>query len=177
MINTTNNQRIIFLLPEDVTMDEIIFSILKNNELEETSEEACEKSIKGELSRLIIIRDVARDLAEKKVSERDLIQSLRNQLEIPEEKAEKLVSNIKERIIPFAKEVMETESNMPQKESNIATKIKPPIGTIQEEIIKREVIKPLLKTPQRIKKPPVLEKGKEVKEFPKKSDAYREPIE
>lgn len=111
----SNNQRIIFTIPEETTILEVIFQILEDNELKESVKEAFDKSIKGEDSRFIIIRDAALTIARKMVPEEELIKLLSDHLKISQEKAKKVILNIKEKIIPYAKEVSDKtneEENM-----------------------------------------------------------------
>ena len=84
-------------------MTEVIFQILKNNGLEESIQEAFNRGTNGKDSRLIIVRDAAITIAEKKIPEKKLVELLEKHLETKKHTAEKIVSDIKEKIIPYAK--------------------------------------------------------------------------
>ncbi len=189
MLEPNNNQKIVFSLPEDITIIDVIFGILKNNALEETPAETCEKRTKANPSRLIIIRDAAKSIAENKLSEKDLIFSLQRQLDIPKETAEKLINEIKEKIVSFAKKITigkETASPLkiiPQEKSFPIEEGFPTIKTlptnnneskiiIEENIIGKKREKS--KSAEKIRK--IIETQKS-KPSQKSSDIYREPID
>jgi hypothetical protein len=97
------NTKITFLLPEDVTIVDVISEILKNNGLEETTSEILKKISEKQTPKLIIVRDAALSLAGKKASENDLISLLQKQLAITEIVAQKIVGGINQKLMPFAK--------------------------------------------------------------------------
>ncbi|MBU4274348.1 hypothetical protein KKE19_00880 [Patescibacteria group bacterium] len=189
MPGPNNNQKIVFSLPEDITIVDVIFSILKNNGLEETPEESCEKRTKGKPSKLIIIRDAAKNIAENKLSEKDLVSSLQKQLDIPKETAEKLIKEIKEKIVSFAKKItirpevafpsktILQKKSFPMEEDLLIIKPLPTNnneGKIAEEnIIGKKQGKS--KSVEKIRK--TIETSEKSKPSQKSSDIYREPIE
>ena len=96
-------QRIILDLPGETTMVEVIEDILKNNGLEESDDDYFYKSIKGEESRFIVMRDACFVIAKRKIPEDKLLEILAEHLETSKETAEKILSDIKQKLIPFAK--------------------------------------------------------------------------
>jgi len=107
-----NNQRIVFILPGDAIITEMIFSILKSNGLEESPTEAYNKSTHGKDSRLTILRDAALTIVQKKVSEEKLVELLQKHLETSKENAEKIIQDIKEKLIPYAKTTSGENNNV-----------------------------------------------------------------
>ncbi len=97
------NQRITFILPDDTTLTDILDQILEDNNLSESTEEYYKKSISGKESRVIILKDTAVTLVGKKIPESKLIEFLAKHLEIPMENAQKIIQQINEKLIPYAK--------------------------------------------------------------------------
>jgi len=97
------NHRLIFNLPYDITTIEVISEILKNNGLEESSKEYFDKSIKGIEPRKKVIKGAVVVLFEKKIPEEKLAEFLAKHLECPKETAKKIIADIKEKLIPYAK--------------------------------------------------------------------------
>jgi len=170
-----NNQRIIFDLPEYTTLLDVIDEILKNNGVEESDEEFFDKDIRGEEPRGIIIRDAALTIAEKKLPEDKLIDFLQKHLKTSKETAEKIVSDIKQKIMPFAKKVSDglpVDAGRPQM-GNAASDVL----SIKKEPLpydKKIEFKNVEKNAEELKKArTVLPQEQEHKG----SDEYREPIE
>ena len=90
-------------MPEEISMVDVIEEILNRNELQETSEEFFNKDIKGIEPRKIIIRDAAISIFQKKIPENKLVELLEKHLETSKETAQKIVSEIKQKLIPYAK--------------------------------------------------------------------------
>ncbi len=106
-----NLKSIIFDLPEDVSLTEIIFSILKNNGLQESEREAFEKSMREEESQLIILRDAAITIAQRKIPEDKLVEFLAKHLGTTTQTAANIVKEINNKIIPYAKLINRSEEN------------------------------------------------------------------
>ena len=102
MVEDIKNQRLVFDLPEDMIVFDVIDEILKNNGLVEGPKEYLEKKSRGEETKLIIIRDAALVLFQKKIPENKLVELLAKHLECTKEVAEKIVQDIKEKLVPCA---------------------------------------------------------------------------
>lgn len=189
-----NNQRIIFNLPEEITLVRVIDEILKNNGLEESNKEFFNKSIKGKEPRAIIIRDAAITIVEKRVSEKKIIELLAKHIETSQETAQKITEDIKQKLVPHAKIVPMGEQKIPSKISTqeiILEKIrrkmseeKPPEKSQQGETppgAKKIEVKDVDKNAEKLKqereeidKPGTVGEGLQHKG---QTDRYREPIE
>ena len=99
------NKRIIFDLPGNITPAETMLDILKSNGLEESRKEYLGKSLKGEETCLAIIRDAALALSSKRIPEKKLAELLAKHLDTSEEIAHKVVSDINQKLTPYAKEI------------------------------------------------------------------------
>ena len=67
------NAKIIFELPETTIIEKIINEILKDNNLEESSDEASRKSTQGGESRAIILKDTISVVLQKKIPDEKLV--------------------------------------------------------------------------------------------------------
>ena len=105
------NAKIIFELPETTIIEKIINEILKDNNLEESSDEASRKSTQGGESRAIILKDNISVVLQKKIPDEKLVEFLVKHLEISEEVAMKIIRAIHEKIITFAKITNANEEN------------------------------------------------------------------
>lgn len=182
-----NNKRIIFNLPEDITIVDAINDILKSNGLEESDEEYLKKSQKNEDTHLTIIKNAAIAIYQKKISEKKLTELLEEHLETSKETAEKIVNNIKEKLIPYVKTLnLEEEKETTQEplESPEEEKLQPgakkvDITNVEENAENVPKYKKLsgekenTTTKEKIKK---VAENKFVQEK-RGPDPYREPIE
>ena len=75
-------ERIFFNLPEETTLVSVIDEILKSHDLEENDEEFFNKDTNGIEPRLLIVRDAAIVMAEKKIPEKKVVDLLKKQLPI-----------------------------------------------------------------------------------------------
>ncbi len=133
MVNN-NNKRIIFDLPTDADTADVINEILKDNDLKETLDERFDKIINNEDSKLVIIRDAAIILVQKKISEEKLVEFLQKHLGISMEIARKVVTDIKEKLIPYAKIIdVKKEEELREKEE----KTKKQKEDIQEALLEK----------------------------------------
>ena len=112
------NKRIIFDLPEEITTGDVIYAILKDNGLEESKKEYLEKSVKGKETRLAIIRDAALTMVQKKIPDKKLAELLAKHLETSEKTTENLIADIKQKLIPYAKEIL-----VPEEEERVIPKL------------------------------------------------------
>lgn len=173
--NDAQTQRVIFQIDTGPVV--VVSGILKKYNLEESSEEAYKKIKEGKKPRTNIIIQAASDLVLNKISEKDFISTLEKQLEITKQTAEKIINDVKEKLLSTAKKITAKEFEISEEKSIVATLIKPPIGLKKTE---EEALEPVLKTPSRAKKPlvsEISEKTKEAKKPSKKPDVYRESIE
>jgi hypothetical protein len=153
-----DNQKIIFELPENTNAGEIIFEILENNGLEYSSNDDLSKS----LEKIVIINAAAKDIFERKISEDDTLSLFTRKLKISEPEAKKLLKELKEKLLPFAKKI--TIANRSQAETILSEKL---ITPKKETLGEKEVIKNI--NPQT--------ENKNAAFASKKSDNYRESIE
>ncbi len=105
MTENTKEQIIVFDLPEDVIISDVINEILTNNSLEESDDEYFDKLDKGKETRLAITRDATLTLFEKKVSEEKLAEIMAEHLETSKENAVKVIGDIKKKILPYTKKI------------------------------------------------------------------------
>lgn len=106
------------MLPENIVLPDVIFDILKNNGVGESEKEAMNKSAQGKESRLIIVRDAARVIFQKKIPEEGIIELLSKHLETSREAAQKIMTEIKEKLIPYAKIVDDETGKVIGEEKN-----------------------------------------------------------
>jgi len=162
------NTKTTFLLPEDLTILDVIFEILKNNNLEETESEMVKKVSQNQPSNFIIVREIASSLAGKKVSEKDASLGLQEQLKITDGTAKKIISDINQKLMPYAKTinfVQEENKKIQISEKKFYAKEKSfdellPIPKRRSTQPQEEIIQPISKPAQR-----------------SGPDNYREPIE
>jgi hypothetical protein len=83
--------------------DFVILDILKNNGLEESDEDYYNKSVNGKEPRFDIVKDTAVTIAQKKISEKKLVELLQKHLETSQSTAQKIVADIKEKLLPLLK--------------------------------------------------------------------------
>lgn len=180
------NIRIVFTERADL----VLLEIMKRYNLEENDEKRAKNLKEGRVSNIVIIDRLTKEFAKKIISEKSLIDSLKKDLEISQQTAEKIAKDITNNLVPLLKKYSEEELTKIRKEETIeektvvATPIKPPIGL--EKTPKEEVSKLTSEKPQVSKKSsfteltektiPEKKKNKDIKTT-KKEDIYREPIE
>ena len=103
------NGKIIFELPETISLVDTIDGILAKNGLKENIEELFNKYKKGEELRAVIVKDAALILFEKKIPEEKLVEFLQKHLQASKEAAQQIMVDIKERLIPYARKVNAAE--------------------------------------------------------------------
>ena len=113
----TENKRVDFILPEGITIVDVISEILKANDLEESSAESFHKANQNKDSRLMIVRNAAHLLVQKKIPENKLADFLAKHLPTKEHAASKIIKGIKEKLLPYAKIIdIEEEEKGAEKE-------------------------------------------------------------
>jgi hypothetical protein len=159
-----------------------VTEIAKKYNVEETKEDAIQKIRQGKEPRLGFIVKISKDYLQKVVSDIDLINLLKKNLEISEDMAKKMSLDIKEKLVPILKEILAIlEKN--ENEEDIRY-VNPTIGpkiniaeTTDENLEKSE--KPAIPL-KKEKKSIISEKISELIQPPKQNrgpDNYREPIE
>jgi hypothetical protein len=108
-------EKLLFNLPSNITLEESISQILENSGLEESRQEALKKSQEGKESRATIVKDAATAMAKKLIPKEKLVELLQKHLETNKEIAEKIVADIASTLIPSAK-IAETSKNQYSKE-------------------------------------------------------------
>lgn len=161
-------KRIIFDLMGETTVPDIIDEVLSMNGLKESPKEFFNKSIKGIEPRKVIIRDTALALVEKKVPEKKLVELLAKHLETSHQIAEKIILEIKEKLIPYAR-IIDIEKEEKREEVKSIPVPKPPLP-----YAKKIEIKDVEDNAKKIKKDRAENKFAEEKKGP---DLYREAIE
>ncbi len=126
-MTNNKNQRISFILPPETTLLEVINEILKKNGLEESSKDYFNKFVKGIESRTIIIRDATISLFQRKASEKTITELLGKHLKISKEKAEKIIQDVSQKLIPFAK-IINSENELNNKDQ---------VVKLKEELLKK----------------------------------------
>lgn len=188
----TNNQKIVFSLPEEgESLSEIISSILKKNNItEDTAEDLSDEK---KIPKVLTFGNTAKNLFGKKITEEKVIEIFQNEFKISKEIAIGVINDIKDRLFPFGKKVEIPSDNV---KINPAPKIinneSFSFPNTKEEIIeeKNNIFNPTKSTKiaekeiststakPRTKKIPDF-KSTEVPNLKQKSgpDTYREPIE
>lgn len=151
----------IFTFPGETTIIEVIDEILKNNGLTESPGEFFNKSTKGQEPRAIVVRDAAISLTRKKAPEDVIASLLQKHLATSKEVAQKIISDIKEKILPFAgrKEAPEkssTKIDLPEEEKKEAFK------KAKEELLRKIEINKNIPKPEPKQAPTPYKKNPEI---------------
>ena len=129
-----NNQTVIFLLSEEATPAEIILDILKKNEINDPTDDFEDES---KTPRLVIVNEATKDFFEKKITEEKMSELFQNELKISKETAMGIINDIKVRLIPYAKKILNepaVEKKLEvreEKDMDIFPKIEPLASTIK----------------------------------------------
>ncbi len=182
------NLRVVFTQKADVVFSDI----LKNNGIKGTDEEFFDGSNEDEETPTTIIRDATIAIVKKLIPEKNLIELLGQHLGVSMEDTEKIVQDIKERLLPLLKVYSDEAFSNPTFREKISKEIfgdgslKPkaePFPPYYKKIDIEDVEKNAEKMRKEGKNIMTEEKSK----FPKKAggktiedsgpDTYREPIE
>lgn len=175
----TQEQRVIFNLPEETTFIDVADRILANNGLAESSAEFYEKDIAGLEPRLLIVRDAAISAFLKKAPENVIIDLLKKHLETSQETAENIFREVNEKLLPYAKLYAE-----PIEETNSAQEII--LKKIQGQKVPIKQAPAPKNYPKEVEHASVEENARQLQkartviqqeEAKKGPDAYREPID
>jgi len=163
-----NNKRIIFDVPEGTTPGKIISDIFQKFNIDDNV-------LNSKTSKINIVGKAAKNLFREKISEENLLKLFQDELGLTKDNALLMVKDIKDKLIPFTKEITITSD-----ESNKAEDIKPPISftDIMEEnplVPSEQIINENISTPP--KKLPKVKKPITEIQKSKGSDKYREPVE
>jgi len=104
-----NNIRILFTAKANSALD----NIMKDFSLEETDNESVERDQGGKLSKVVVIDHLSKDFARGTISEKNLIDSLQKDLNLPQQKAQQVSKEIITKIIPFLEKVPEEKLKNP----------------------------------------------------------------
>ena len=165
--------------------DIVLSDIIKRYSLQETEAEAFEKYEKEKLPKIVVLDHLTRDFVLKILSEKDLVNSLQKELEIPQQTAEKISKDIITGLIPLLEKIPEDElenynlKNQPNSnyDNTAALEIKKNIPAPLKELKGKSAL------PFKKIKNPALPAAEEIKKpapqstQPKGPDNYREPIE
>lgn len=94
--------RVVFDLPGDATILDVIDEILWDSDLDESDEEFFEKDIRGEKPRALVLRDVAHAMVLEGLPKKQVVQLLKEELATSEDTAEQIASALRKRLIPYA---------------------------------------------------------------------------
>ncbi len=180
--------------------ESVISDILKNNGLDESEEEFFSKLEQGEDSKTIIVRNATETIVKKIIPEKKLIELLQKHLKVSTDTAEKIVQEVKSRLLPllliypdekfddpvFREEVSKKIFGPEEKEAPPPFIKKIEIKNVEEnaKIIQRdkkftrqdENVKPEGNSPTNTEQVKKIDNDKIITEK-KSSDSYREPIE
>jgi len=100
-----NNQEIEFEMPGDVSVVVAINDILRKNGIKKNAINWLDwaEGKEDKESQVVIVRDTALIMAQKRIPEEKLAEFLQKHLETSKETAEKIIQDIKLKIVPFAK--------------------------------------------------------------------------
>ncbi len=148
--------------------DSVFLDILKTYGFQETDEEFNEYISNDKESREMILRNAVEVMAKKMIPEKKLVELLGKHLEIPVESVEKIVREIKNKLLPLLLVYPDEKFNDPVFREEISRKV---FG----EAPKKEPIFPYVK---KVEIANVEENAEKLKAQGKRgSDTYRESIE
>lgn len=102
MINQ-NNQNINFDLPEETDLIDVIYEILSKNNIKDSPEKWAKRENNHKESQAVIIKNAAVVLFKKIAPDEKVVELLQKHLDIPQETAKNILTDIKLKLIPYAK--------------------------------------------------------------------------
>lgn len=169
---TINSQKIIFDLPEETDLVDVIYDILEKNNIKDTPDQWAMRAKRNEESQAVIMKNATVVLFKKIVPDEKIIDLLQKYLTISPEKAKSILQDLKNQLLPYAKFSLPEKPNLgvgvkPIEIKNVAQNAKANEGEKKFTQENKDII---LQT-QEVKKiePPV-------NSLPETSDKYREPI-
>lgn len=185
-----NNQRIIFLVSEDITPVQIILDVLKKNGISDPTDDFKDTT---KTPRLVIVNNAVKDFFDKKLSEKKMSELFENELKVTKETAVGIIKDLKEKIIPFGKKITIPTDGEPIKVPDVVNNVEfpntkeiitedsqPPQKNLEQKVGgNMEVSSKNYAAPKtRTKKIPEIKEGiKSSVNQNKGPDNYREPIE
>lgn len=171
------------IVPLSEKADLVVSNLIERHGLEENEEETLKKLKENKLFNSSIIVKLTRDFVKETISEKELVESLKKGLEIPQQAAEKISKDIINNLVPLLEKIPEKELRETKTEKEvgggptITMPVKPPID-LEKVPPKKEIPEPTFNKPLQVKKPPTPKIPEEIKETKtsKKGDTYREPI-
>jgi len=174
-------QEITFDLPEDTILIDVIDEILKNNNLEETAENFFNLL---DDSHTLIIQNTAIAMVEKVDSQTAITEDLTKKLGITQQTAEKIIMEINQKLIPYAKIINPEEETRHLQVVSGAREIEPTIKKVNHINVEEnaKINAETKKFTDEVKR--ISQENRDKKfnvgkfsEEKKGSDQYREPIE
>ncbi len=170
------NLRVIFTQKAE----SVFFDILKNNELEESDEEFDAYIFKEKESRAMIIRDTIEIMARKIIPEDKLVELLQKHLEVSQDATEKIIKDIKEKLLPLLLMYPDEKFNDPIFREEISKKVSGDEKNIVLPYDKKIDIKDVDKNAEKLKetRETIVQQNTIGQGLQKKgTDTYRELIE
>jgi hypothetical protein len=137
--NKETDEEVFFALPEEKSLSEEIMKILENNGLKESPSDFFKKDSQEKEPYAIIIRDAALSLVKKIVPEKTLLDFLHKHLKISLKIGEKVLEEIKEKLIPYIKILTPQEIEAKTQKENLENELLKKIGNPPQNPVKREV--------------------------------------
>lgn len=156
-------KQIVFQLPENTYLFEMIDEILKKNNLEQTPKDFFSPS--NAESRSHIIKDSAIILYQKKVPEDKLADFLEKHLKTSKENVKKVIIDIKEKLVPYIK-VIDVIEEKEEEKREFQKPLPPPQPEVLPPGVKKVDIKDVEENAEQLKR-----------EGRRGPDVYKEPIE
>lgn len=170
--------RIIF--NPDSGVEKIILNILETNGIKETIDSIYERAKQGKLSYSRILSNITKKLASGEITKQNLLLSVKQQMEIPENVAKNLAEEIKTKLIPITMKVPADGEREQERTSSPPFK-KPTFSKNKNDIFippKRRSINNFQRDKTRQQNDDKIIKENQVNQKLKsdKPDKYREPI-
>ena len=159
-------------MPGEETAPDIISDIMESNGFKGVTEDLI---FSTETPKLVTVHNAIKDFFDKKISEESFNELLKNKLKISEENAIKIIKEVKDKILPYAKKIR-TENT-----AEIPTTSETSVQLAQEQTKMSPQPAEINKIIKNTKLPKIVHKDTEIREAKKTarmgSDKYREPIE
>ena len=164
------NQNIIFDLPEETDLVDVIYNILEKNQIKDDPDQWFEREKSGQDSQAVIIKHAAIVLFKKIAPDEKIAELLQKHLAISQEIAKNIIQDIKLKLVAYMK--LDNAGTIPPGIKNPETKNVAENAKISEENKKyTQDTKEILQNNQ----PKPITSNQQ--NSPQKSDNYREPIE
>ncbi|MFA5877895.1 MAG: hypothetical protein WC845_00840 [Candidatus Staskawiczbacteria bacterium] len=166
-------------LPDDIDLIDTIATILQENGVKESAEDAYDKMKRGEKSSIDSTIKIIKRAVLGEIPPTDLAKKIEEELKFSNPISEKIANGLKEKIISRAKKI---EFNKPAETKMVETDLQKETGIKEDQIEVNKVVERPVENPfpKRLKKTETTEKNKTAKPSASRganSDTYREPIE